>query len=95
MLEVGLKEVFGTVWTGILGVLWWDIRGIRKERDTFKGEIKNEYLTQDTHALLCNNVGKQFTIDLMSAKEEIIQAIKDNGACGGCDSERDLPHSEE
>jgi hypothetical protein len=94
MLEVGLKEVFGTVWTGILGVLWWDIRGIRKERDTFKDEIKEEYLTEHTHGLMCDNVAKQFTINLMGAKDEIIQAIKDNGACGNCDTGRDLSHPE-
>ncbi len=92
--EVGLKEVFGGVWTGILGLLWFDIRGIRKERDTFKEDIKAEYLTEHTHSLLCDNRGKQFTIDLMSAKEEIIQAIKDNGACGDCDTGRNLPHPE-
>ncbi len=92
--EVGLKEVFGTVWTGILGVLWWDIRGIRKERDTFKEDIKAEYLTEHTHGLLCKNVHTQFALDLVSAKNEIIEAIKNNGACGDCDAERNLPHPE-
>ena len=82
--EIGLREVFGAIWTGILGIVWWDIRGIRKERDTLKGEIKAEYLTKATHQLLCENTVAQFKMDLLIIKDEIIKAIKSSGACSGC-----------
>ena len=92
---IGLREIFGGIWTGILGLLWYDIRCIRKERDTFRGEIKHEYLTKTTHDLLCANVASLLKLDLLSVKEEIIKAIKDNGKCGRRDEGRDLPHSTE
>jgi hypothetical protein len=44
---------------------------------------------------MCKNVTSQVKIDLLGIKDEIINAIKENGACGGCDERRDLPHSEE
>jgi hypothetical protein len=38
MIEFGVKQIFATVWTGILALLWWDIRNIRRERDTFTAD---------------------------------------------------------
>jgi hypothetical protein len=38
MVEFGVKQIFAAVWTGILGLLWWDIRSIRKERETFTAD---------------------------------------------------------
>jgi hypothetical protein len=77
-----LREWIGLGTAGILGLLWYDIRNIRKERDEAEAKMKKEYITTDTHALICTNVTSQFKIDIMNAKNEIISAIKENGACG-------------
>lgn len=56
MLEI--KDMIGVGITSILGILWWDIRSIRKERQEAEKEIDkklSKYLHVNTHALLCEN----------------------------------------
>jgi len=72
------SEMISAAAAGILGLLWFDIRNIRKSyRDN-----KDGYLTEDKHSLICENsmlkIGKQ--IDDM--KIEIINEIKSNGNGG-------------
>ena len=87
----GLKEIFFTLWSGMLGLLWYDIRGLRKQRPELRKEMDDEFLTKKTHTLLCANTVIQFKLDLLAVKNEIIQAIKDNGACNGCESNTSHP----
>ncbi len=83
--EVGLgfKDVIGLVYTGILTLLWWDIRKIRGERDEHKKEVKKEIaimVTTHDHELLCKvaklEAEKNFTKELDDLKEELLKAIK-------------------
>ena len=41
-MELSAQNVIGAAISGILGVLWWDIRGIRKEREELKEQIHTE-----------------------------------------------------
>lgn len=72
------RDFIGVAIAGILSVLWFDLRSLRKGRGTLKDEIAETYLTEKTHGLLCENVALQFTNKLQEVKEEIIDAIKDN-----------------
>lgn len=80
-----IKDFIGIGTSGILGLLWYDIRNIRKERDQHKkaiNETLDEYLTKEKHEDVCkitiletmNKVEKK--ID--ESKEEILEAIKNN-----------------
>ncbi len=65
--------------TGILGVFWWDVRSIRKDKDTAKEENFKTFLTKDRHGLLCENaflrVEKSIQEAVDTSKKEIIEAI--------------------
>lgn len=78
-MELGIREIVGAVWTGILGMLWWDIRGVRKEREEFGDKISNKYMTKKEHELVCKAVCLQIKNDLGEMKTAIIDAIKENG----------------
>lgn len=80
-----LRDYIGLATSGILGILWFDIRNIRKEREQHKEKINetlDEYLTKEKHEDVCkitiletmNKVEKK--ID--DSKEEILEAIKNN-----------------
>jgi len=82
-MDIGLQEIVGGIMTGILGLLWWDIRGVRKDRETLNKEIADTYLSKETHELLCKNAGLEFknhvSGELKAVKDEILTAIKNNG----------------
>jgi hypothetical protein len=63
------QNVIGAIMTGILGVLWYDLRKFRKD-----------VLTEDKHELLCTNkqLETQISIakEIKTMKEEIINEIK-------------------
>lgn len=80
-----MKDFIGIGITGLLGLLWFDLRNIRKERDEHRKAIDGtlgEYLTKEKHEDVCkitiletmNKVEKK--ID--ESKEEILEAIKNN-----------------
>uniref|UniRef100_A0A6M3J009 Uncharacterized protein n=1 Tax=viral metagenome TaxID=1070528 RepID=A0A6M3J009_9ZZZZ len=81
ILSEGVKYVA----TGLLGVLWWDVRKVRQLKDSIMGDIERKYLTKDKHVDLClikeaeteNKVLKA----IYDTKTEIIKEIqKSNGA---------------
>lgn len=81
MLDI--KEFIGIGISGILTVLWFDIRNIRKERDEHKKKIKEQlkgYLEETRHSLLCENAALRFEAKLSEklddTKTVILAAIK-------------------
>jgi hypothetical protein len=66
--------------TGLLGLLWWDIRKVRQMKDTIMGEIKRDYLTENMHEALCGKqraeIKTEFLEALHTMKDEIISEIK-------------------
>ena len=55
-MDIGFKELAGGVYAGLLSLLWFDIRGIRKERDQHKKALNQtleEYLTKEKHEDVC------------------------------------------
>ena len=76
------RDFIGVGIAGLLSVLWFDLRSIRKDRSTLKEELDQKYLSEEKHGLLCENVCLQFTNTvnekLQEAKNEIISAIKEN-----------------
>ena len=62
-------DIAKTVFAGIMGLLWWDIRQIRKERVGQKKEMEDElddYMTKEKHTDLC----KINTLELKDALVE-------------------------
>ena len=55
---------------GILGVLWFDIRGIKQN--------KEGYLKEDKHGLLCENAALRLEKKIDDMKDEIITEIRKN-----------------
>ena len=43
-MDLGFKDFIGLGTTGILSLLWFDIRGIRKERTKMNKDIDKTYL---------------------------------------------------
>jgi len=82
-MNIGLHEIVGIAMTGILSVLWWDIRGIRKEREEQTKLMEDTYLKKETHDLLCKNAGLEFknhvSQEIKVMRDEILTAIKNNG----------------
>lgn len=82
---VDIKDYIGVAITGILGLLWFDIRNIRKGRDEHKKAINKTletYLTKDKHEDLCKITILE-TMNIVAtkideSKEEILEAIKNN-----------------
>ena len=81
MQIVDIKDFIGVGITGLLGLLWFDIRGIRKERETHKEKIDEKfkgYLKEEKHTLLCENATLRFEAKIDNMKDEILEAIKNN-----------------
>lgn len=75
------KDFIGVGIAGILGLLWFDIRNIRKERETYKEKIGDkfkDYLKEETHQLLCENATLKLEAKMDDMKDEILTAIKEN-----------------
>jgi hypothetical protein len=82
-MELTWTSIIGLCMTGLMGVLWWDIRGIRKateqDVDELKQEIKGaDYLTEAKHDLLCTNATLRFEKIVSGMRDEIIKEIKNN-----------------
>ena len=82
-MEITFATIIGFSMTGLMGVIWWDVRGIRKstQKDMaeFKQEITNsEYLPEEKHVLLCENASLRFERIVSDMKDEIIKEIKNN-----------------
>lgn len=69
MIEV--RDFIGLGITGILGLLWFDIRSIRQN--------KGGYLKEERHELLCENAALRLEKKIEEMKDEIIKEIKNNG----------------
>jgi len=81
ILSEGVKYVA----TGLLGVLWWDVRKVRQMKDSIMGAVEKKYLTKDKHVDLCKLqialMENQVIKALQDTKTEIIKEIhKSNGA---------------
>lgn len=83
MQIVDIKDYIGVAITGILGLLWFDIRSIRKERDEQKEKITGQlkgYLKLDKHEDLCKitilETMNKVTEKIDATKDEILEAIK-------------------
>ena len=86
-MTVGFKEIAGLVWTGLLGLLWYDIRNIRIERQEQDVKIEEKFLPRLEHELLCKNAHLTLQSEIQKAKDEIIGEIRINGqGCRGCPS---------
>ena len=66
-----IKDFISLGISGILGVLWWDIRSIRQN--------KAGYLKEERHELLCENATLKLEKKMDTIKDEIIKEIRDNG----------------
>ena len=82
-MELDFSVVTQACIAGLLGILWWDIRGIRKstrqDMNNFRKETKEqEYLTESHHKLLCENATLRFQKIISDMKDEIIREIKSN-----------------
>jgi len=81
MSTLDIKDFIGIAISGILGILWWDIRGIRNEREAHKTKIDEKfkgYLKEEKHELLCENATLRFEAKVDNMKNEILEAIKNN-----------------
>ena len=81
ILSEGVKYVA----TGLLGVLWWDVRKVRQMKDSIMGDIEKKYLTKDKHVDLClikeGETENKVLKAIYDTKTEIIKEIqKSNGA---------------
>lgn len=83
----------GILMTGLLSLLWWDIRDIRGEAATFrkdrqklKDEIDEKYLAKEAHQLMCQNSILRMEVNtakvVQAAAKDIMAAIKQNGGGG-------------
>ena len=70
-MDLSFNNIVGLIITGLLGILWLDIRSIRKEG------IK--YLTKERHEIICKGVMTSVALELEKAKQEIIKEIRNNG----------------
>jgi hypothetical protein len=63
------QNVIGAIMTGILGILWYDLRKFRKD-----------VLTEDKHELLCTNKQLETQIkvteEIKQMKREVISEIR-------------------
>ena len=82
-----IGNIVGSVMTGLLGLLWYDIRGHRNDIANFKTDInrmlKEEFLTEKEHTKLCEIDtlrNREETRKMIEAHtEKIIHVIKQNG----------------
>ena len=66
-----IRDFIGLGITGILSVLWFDIRSIRQNKAGF--------LKEDRHELLCENAALRLEKKMDEMQKEIIKEIKHNG----------------
>ena len=66
-----IRDFIGLGITGILGLLWFDIRGVRQNKDGF--------LKEEKHELLCENAALRLEKKMDEMQKEIIKEIKTNG----------------
>ena len=69
MMEI--RDFIGLGITGILSILWFDIRSIRQN--------KPGYLKEERHELLCENATLKLEAKMDTIKDEIIKEIRVNG----------------
>ncbi len=77
---------------GLLGLLWFDIRNIRKEKETNSINLEkrfqtaredgfNNFLTKDKHDLLCEvaslKIRTHVTAEINAMEERLIKAFKE------------------
>lgn len=89
MTITDMKDFIGLGIGGILALLWFDIRKIRKERDEHKEAIKEElegYLTEEKHVMVCEIKSFKTVDKIMNkvdkkiddTKDEIVKVIREN-----------------
>jgi len=97
-LEIGLEYFWATIASLGLGYIGWNIKSARKEQSDFQKnetkkrielekEIKEDYLEEEKHTLLCenaglklaNNITKHFDLKFKEHENELKKAIKNNG----------------
>lgn len=89
-MERTLPNIIGAIMTGLLTLLWTDLRKIRTERESLMDmirsnaeEIDEKYMSMERHELICSNaalrmeqtVGKM----LKEAVHELKEEIRKNG----------------
>lgn len=77
---------------GLLGLLWMDIRNIRKEKETHSVDIEKrfqaaredgftQFLTKDKHDLLCENaslkIREHISSEIQASETRMLSAIKE------------------
>lgn len=68
------RDIAGVVMTGLLGVLWFDLRTIRKEVKV----QRDESLSEKEHVILCENSTLRLEKTIVNMRDEILLAIKKN-----------------
>jgi len=71
-MPFSVQEGLGLVYTGILSLLWVDLRNVRK---SYK-ENKEGYLTEEKHKLICENSMLRVEKKIDTVKMDIIKEIK-------------------
>ena len=66
-----MRDFIGLGITGILSILWFDIRSIRQNKAGF--------LKEEKHELLCENAALRLEKKMDEMQKEIINEIKTNG----------------
>ena len=74
-MTISANTIIGVVMSGLLGLLWFDLRSIRKNVH----EEMAGYLTEEKHGLLCENSMLRVEKKIDTVKDEIIKEIKNNG----------------
>lgn len=93
-MEFKTPEIISMAVTGILGLLWWDIRMFRKSRDSTEEKQRQQreidiityhdtFLKKSDHVILCENAVLRFeqTVGRMikESSAELKAEIKKNG----------------
>lgn len=88
------SEIIDLAVAGLLGLLWIDIRNIRKDKETetrsrdkeindLKSGMFDIFLTDEKHTLMCNIAGlrirEHISTELQAMEKRILIAIKSNG----------------
>ena len=91
MKLLGYTEIIGTVISGVLALLWFDIRAIRKEKDNFSDRFRVQreddlniayetFIKKEDHSILCENamlrIEKSVALILKNAVSELKQEIR-------------------
>jgi len=74
VFEWGVKIVA----TGLLSLLWWDVRKVRTLKDVIKKEVKEDFILRSDCKQLRSERDLAIFKALTDAKKEIIQEIKNN-----------------